>query len=180
MAGPNINLAQQAAIAESDRKARRTQTDESLAPLLDRMATLEGELSAQSEQLASARQRIDATTAWLDGLRAALNAAQQQSQQLVGNKSAGGPVGQAVAADRYVSGLPIATGSVLFTFQAADPDGWIPCDGTEHRASSFPELYAVIGVTFGAPALSADNFKVPTEAQLGGKLHAAGRWMIRT
>lgn len=121
-------------------------------------------------------QRISSLERSLSNLAAQLGALQVQSRQSVstGRKSGGGPVGPTVS----TAPTPIATGCVLFTFQTRPPEGWLLCDGTEQDLADFPELFAVIGFTFGAPTV-AGRFKLPTASDLGGLLHASGMWVIR-
>ena len=39
------------------------------------------------------------------------------------------------------------------------PDGWLLCDGTVYGITAYPELFAVIGSTWGSP--DPDHFRVP-------------------
>lgn len=54
----------------------------------------------------------------------------------------------------------IPTGMITPFGGSASPTFWLLCDGSEHDRSTYPELFAVIGVTFGTPS-SASKFKVP-------------------
>lgn len=53
------------------------------------------------------------------------------------------------------------TGTILsFTSQLNIPDGWLKCDGSILLIAQFPELYAVIGQSFGSPNPGTD-FRIP-------------------
>lgn len=162
----------QIAQRESEQRSERAGLQEALGPLLERITQAETAL----KELRSTR---DEHHDKLEALARYLNEARLTARRLAEVKSAGGPVGAQVSPERYVSGLPIATGTIMLTAQASDPDGWLYCDGTEHRGTDFPELYAVIGTTYGIP--SAEGlFKVPSDTHTGGPPHASLRWIMRT
>lgn len=49
----------------------------------------------------------------------------------------------------------------MFAGTTADvPPGWLLCDGSEYLQTAYPELYALIGTTFGTAAVSG-YFVVP-------------------
>lgn len=54
-----------------------------------------------------------------------------------------------------------ATGNVIMFAGTADkiPSDWLLCDGTEYNVTDYPDLYDVIGNTYGGTAGS--TFKVP-------------------
>lgn len=59
---------------------------------------------------------------------------------------------------------PIGT-IICFAGQSA-PTGWIPCDGSEISQSEYPNLFSVIGHTYGTPGDLSSNFILPN-LQLG-------------
>lgn len=52
----------------------------------------------------------------------------------------------------------VPTGSVLAYVGTTAPDGWTFCDGSYLVTANYPELYAVIGTTYGT---SGANFRLP-------------------
>jgi microcystin-dependent protein len=56
-----------------------------------------------------------------------------------------------------VSTVPTGTIKILIS-NISPPAGYIPCDGAPYATTAYPELYAVIGFTYGG---SGDNFNVP-------------------
>lgn len=44
----------------------------------------------------------------------------------------------------------LQTGMIISTLSAVIPDGFLLCDGTEINVVDYPDLYAVIGTTFGS------------------------------
>lgn len=59
--------------------------------------------------------------------------------------------------------MPI--GSIHILTSATMPKGWMLCNGGSYAQLSYPDLFAVIGYTFGG---SGANFNVPTIADIGG------------
>ncbi len=62
--------------------------------------------------------------------------------------------------DRYIDGamcMPI--GSIIMFGGATIPDGYLPCDGGTVAQGDYPELYAVLGDTYGPDA--GGNFTLP-------------------
>jgi len=49
-------------------------------------------------------------------------------------------------------------GSIIYWPVAAVPAGWLACDGTSYLVAAQPDLFAVIGYTFGG---AGPNFNVP-------------------
>ena len=47
------------------------------------------------------------------------------------------------------------------------PQGWLECNGASVPKTKYPELYAVIGDTFGS---TTDNFTLPTIAAIGANI----------
>ncbi|MDK2956535.1 MAG: hypothetical protein PWQ57_2031 [Desulfovibrionales bacterium] len=76
----------------------------------------------------------------------------------------GGEDGQVLAAGddgkprwREMQGAP--TGAVLAYGASLPPDGWLECDGSALSRTTYADLYAVIGTTFGYT--SSSTFKLP-------------------
>jgi len=59
-----------------------------------------------------------------------------------------------------VSKEMLPTGSILPFASNFIPDEYLECDGSEYSRSSYPDLYSVIGLTFGGSA-SRETFRVP-------------------
>lgn len=62
------------------------------------------------------------------------------------------------------SSIPqIPTGAIIPFAGITAPQGWLLCDGTELSQGSYPELFAAISYSFGAPASLAgiNTFKIP-------------------
>lgn len=53
---------------------------------------------------------------------------------------------------------PNPVGSLQAYAGASAPTGWLLCDGTSYSTSAYPELYSVLGYTYGG---SGANFNVP-------------------
>lgn len=70
---------------------------------------------------------------------------------LVRNGTAVGSLG-----DKYFSTAPIGT-VLSFAGQTA-PNGYLLCNGTSYKVTDYPDLYAVIGNTYGG---DTENFNVP-------------------
>lgn len=54
--------------------------------------------------------------------------------------------------------VPVMTGTIIGYGGTEAPNGWLLCDGAEYTASKYPELYAVIGTTYGG---ANGSFNVP-------------------
>lgn len=131
---------------------------------------LRSELAAAKATAATHAQRLEEIKAFFQAARAA-------SIDVAGVKSAGGPCVTGTDG-RFVSGLPIPTGTVIFSFNPGTPEGWLECDGSRVMAANYRELYAVIFGLFGLAGYG--DFVLPSAADLGGAPHAEGRWLIRT
>lgn len=56
--------------------------------------------------------------------------------------------------------IPVGTIEVMLTDANADLHGWLLCDGREYPIAEYPDLFAVIGYTYGVSS-SPSVFKVP-------------------
>jgi microcystin-dependent protein len=56
-------------------------------------------------------------------------------------------------------GFPMPIGSIILWSGDNAPDGWLLCDGAEELRVDWPELFALIGVSFGSA--SGDTFTLP-------------------
>lgn len=63
----------------------------------------------------------------------------------------------------YIKNKPntslVPSGSIIPFAGAVTPEGWLLCDGATYSVSTYPELYSVIGTTYGG--VLDVNFKVP-------------------
>jgi microcystin-dependent protein len=57
-------------------------------------------------------------------------------------------------------GTKVPPGTILMFGSDTAPDGYLFCDGQPYLQTDYPELYAVIGTTFGAGG-GAGQFQVP-------------------
>lgn len=55
----------------------------------------------------------------------------------------------------------VPPGTIAAFGAATAPEGWVKCDGTLYSTAKFPELYKVVGTTFGS---GAGTFGVPNLA----------------
>jgi microcystin-dependent protein/cytoskeletal protein CcmA (bactofilin family) len=62
----------------------------------------------------------------------------------------------------YLNNNAAIVGSITMFGGAAAPTGWLLCQGGSYAAAAYPELFAVIGTTFGG---GAGNFNVPDLTQ---------------
>jgi microcystin-dependent protein len=53
---------------------------------------------------------------------------------------------------------PFPIGLILPFGGSAAPDGYLLCDGAEYAAAAYPELFSIVGYTYGG---AGDNFNVP-------------------
>lgn len=60
------------------------------------------------------------------------------------------------AGDNGSTEVPV--GSVLMYSSSVIPAGWLPCNGSTYSATAYPDLFKVIGTTFGG---SGATFAVP-------------------
>jgi microcystin-dependent protein len=56
------------------------------------------------------------------------------------------------------TGYVMPVGTILLYAGTTPPEGWLLCDGASCSATSYPELFAVLGYTYGG---SGDAFNVP-------------------
>lgn len=73
-------------------------------------------------------------------------------------------------------GVTCSSGMVMaFSRQAtwAAPDGWLECNGASVAKADYPDLYAIIGDTYGA---TTSNFTLPTIAQISATI----RYVVKT
>lgn len=59
----------------------------------------------------------------------------------------------------YVRSHILEIGDLKYSIKNADSNGWLLCNGRSLLKSSYPELFAVIGTTFGSA--DADSFSLP-------------------
>jgi len=59
--------------------------------------------------------------------------------------------------------VPIGTVQILTSLTM--PKGWLLCNGDSYSKVNYPDLFAVIGNTFGG---TDPNFNVPTISSIGG------------
>jgi len=57
-----------------------------------------------------------------------------------------------------VSGATAPSGAIIMYGAASAPSGWLLCDGTSYATATYPNLFAVIGYTYGGVGA---NFNVP-------------------
>lgn len=88
-----------------------------------------------------------------------------------------GPLTQAVLnsnvqglLNTFPVGVTAPTGAVM-AYSAATtwnpPAGWLECNGASVSKQQYPQLFAVIGSTFGS---TATNFTLPTITQIGANI----------
>lgn len=77
-------------------------------------------------------------------------------------------------ADKWVP-IGVPTGSVQMYAGNSQPDGWLFCNGQDVLQSQYPQLYALIGTTYGSSPNPVTHFKLPNfvaafprGAQMGG------------
>jgi len=56
------------------------------------------------------------------------------------------------------TGFLMPVGTILLYAGSTPPEGWLLCDGTSYSATNYPELFAVLGYTYGG---SGDVFYIP-------------------
>lgn len=59
----------------------------------------------------------------------------------------------------YVRSHILEIGDLKYSIKSADSNGWLVCDGRSLLRNSYPELFAVIGTTFGFA--DEDSFNLP-------------------
>lgn len=63
--------------------------------------------------------------------------------------------------DIFVGDYGVPIGAILPFAGATPPPGYLLCDGSEVKRSSYPKLYTAIGDIYGAPTLGFSTFKLP-------------------
>lgn len=61
--------------------------------------------------------------------------------------------------DKWITLQTHQVGDLKFSIQELDHHGWLICDGRSFSISEYPELYAVIGESFGSNTIG--SFKIP-------------------
>ncbi len=88
---------------------------------------------------------------------------------------------QMVAGYRFMNFNPFPVGMIIPYPSDVTPDGYLPCDGVEQNVSDYPELFNIIGYTFGG---SDDVFNTPAlqEATLvdKGDVYSVGEYFGNT
>lgn len=90
---------------------------------------------------------------------------------------ASGPLTQAVlnsnvqgVLNTFPVGVTAPTGAVMAYADASTwnpPAGWLECNGASVSMQQYPQLFAVIGTTFGS---TSTNFTLPTIAQISANI----------
>lgn len=70
----------------------------------------------------------------------------------------------------------IYSGAIVSMVSTSTPDGWLACDGTVVSQTTYPNLYAAIGNTYGNGGEGAGNFRLPNleNALLIAKTNTSG------
>jgi len=85
----------------------------------------------------------------------------QSSDEFIFNRTIGDTGVFKITRDNLLAAIvPMPTGVILPYGGATAPAYWLMCDGSEVDRSTYPELYDIIGNSFGAPS-SASVFKLP-------------------
>lgn len=63
--------------------------------------------------------------------------------------------------DVFVGDLGVPIGAILPYAGLQAPRGYLFCDGSEVERAKFPDLYDIIGLTYGTPTLGVNTFKLP-------------------
>jgi microcystin-dependent protein len=63
--------------------------------------------------------------------------------------------------DVFVADLGVPIGAMMPFAGANAPDGYLLCDGSEVERTKYPDLYDVIGNTYGSTTLGVGTFKLP-------------------
>jgi len=85
----------------------------------------------------------------------------QNSDEILINRVSGSTGLYKISRDNFFSAIAkIPTGMITPFGGAAAPNFWLLCDGSEYERSLYPQLFAVIGTSFGTPS-SATKFKMP-------------------
>lgn len=67
-------------------------------------------------------------------------------------------------------------GALMYSLRTTDKDGWLLCDGRLLSIASYPELYDILGTTYGGDGITTFGLPDPTDQVLGvaGSTHAVG------
>ena len=105
------------------------------------------------------------------------NLSHQQVEQIRFGLGDTGPLAQAVMNSNAVGlvqclpfGIVASSGMIILHSHSttwAAPKGWLECAGASVNKSDYPQLYGVIGATYGE---TATTFTLPTIAQLSANL----------
>lgn len=67
----------------------------------------------------------------------------------------------------------VPSGAIMLFGGTTAPDGWVECDNASYEKTKYPDLYTVIGNTYGS---TATTFQVPPTAAVPvGQI-----WIIKT
>lgn len=69
-----------------------------------------------------------------------------------------------IARPNFIKGIPVVPVGIIFPFAGTVlPEGYLLCDGSEQLRARYPDLFAVIGYTYGNPAtlLGLSTFRIP-------------------
>lgn len=61
------------------------------------------------------------------------------------------------------------TGTIITYAGTNLPNGWLPCDGSSRLQSAYPQLFALVGTTFGAGSSPGTTFALPDFRTTTGK-----------
>jgi microcystin-dependent protein len=61
----------------------------------------------------------------------------------------------------FIADLGVPIGAILPYAGQNVPDGYLFCDGSEVERTKYPDLYDIIGTTYGAAILGVNTFKLP-------------------
>lgn len=107
----------------------------------------------------------------------------QQVEQVRFGLGDTGPLAQAVMNSNpkgLIQALPFGvtcSSGMIMAFARSSPwsvpQGWLECNGASVPKAQYPELFAVIGTTFGS---TTDNFTLPTIAAIGANI----KYVVKT
>lgn len=107
----------------------------------------------------------------------------QQVEQVRFGLGDTGPLAQAVmnsSVKGLLQALPFGitcSSGMVMAYSAKSPwtapNGWLECSGASVAKAQYPELYAIVGDTYGS---TASNFTLPTIAQISATI----RYVVKT